>query len=137
MFPLHLDPDEETLCTPEFLRFLQRNLGAAAKDLCCYRVRRNGRFCIGKWVNRDRGLVYEIMSYGTPAEITHSDVEFVKYWLSDRRLSDNRDAVRYGVSSMARQDLQEHQNDLDERREFRQYLARKADLPEEALISCT
>jgi len=132
---LQLVPGAQTLCDTPFLGYLRRRCPDHARDLCCYRVARNGRFCIGKWVSRSRGLVLEITSYASPGELTRADVDFIDYWLSDRRLNDRQTAF-HELEDRRRAADRAQSDGLREAQEYRQFEANRAGVPEEALLGC-
>lgn len=118
---------------PEY-HYLLEELGSTRDDLVCYYAVRTGRLCIAKWVNKDRGLVKEITSWGRDQPFARWQTNFVRYYLSDRRLADikrHADAVASEERARRRQLTDDSQESGRYRKHFvKRYVPElKKDLP--------
>lgn len=99
---IKLDRDIAEVAESAYLRYLRRVLKDRAKALVSYRIRGNGRWCLGVWRNRLDGRVQEILSYAHPSELRPQHLNLVIYFLNTtQRLADNL-AYRNRLLSKAR-----------------------------------
>ena len=102
----------------DFMRFLRRTFPREAPNLVGYWSRQTGRYCVAAWKNRMTGHVQEFFSYGHPSELHQGAVRFIRWYLNEARLKDNRTFRKAFRSSRRawRRDANDQQADQRARR---------------------
>ena len=103
---------------------LAREVPEAADNLCSYYLPKRKRWAIALWVNRTAGIVQELLSWGSERELTRSRVNFLRYYLSEKRRDDNF-RYREKQASDRRADLRRQSDVLDAKRDVRRHYAGK------------
>lgn len=92
----------------EFVRFLRREHPSHAHQLMGFLVPYRNRYCVGLWLNRDRGLVVEIDSFDLQEGPSRELVVKVDWWLHpERRLRSLREFARKANSEDEAQEFME------------------------------
>jgi len=73
------------LVETEFSQYLRKELGAEGDRVASYYSPITGKYCIGVWVDRDRGTVIELLSRGRGDPFSRVDAQFMRHYVSPAR----------------------------------------------------
>lgn len=92
---IQFERGKQTVVETPLLHRLRSDLPKQMRaKLVSYVAHENGRICLGEWVNRDRGWVREIASYG-PEGPSQGVMNQVIYHFSEQRKRDQRMALAH------------------------------------------
>lgn len=113
---IQFERGKQTVVEPPLLHTLRTSLPKRVRPtLVAYVAHANGRICLGEWINRDRGWVREITSYG-PEGPSQEVIEQVAYHFSECRLHDQH-RVRQHLLGVDRDQARVHDDQLQQYRD--------------------
>ena len=92
---IRLERGKAFITNSEVFQFLKRGLPKWGDELVEYWSPESQKFCVGRWRNRIGGWVTELTSYKNPQDVQPDILGFLRYYLSNRQISDSKMLVRY------------------------------------------